>query len=505
MLERARAALAAHLAPRRGGPRDAALPGAAEAAARASPAATSTAAPTRASWRSSGDYSPAESVVQQALPGLEFSIDCLGDLDGRGAGRDPARDDPEQGRRADQGRDARRPPARGARGGRRSRRSGWSARARCSASARTARILGITDINTRFGGAFPLPAGRGGRLPADDRRASAAGERAGAARSARTPPGVVMTRFLDQTMLLREHRRASPRSAPWSRVRRRGSGDHPPGLRPRPVERPLADPGDDRRGRHRRARSYRSPRTTTYTATRRALRGPGDHGLGHAGVDAGHQPRHGDGRPDAATTSWCRSRRSWASRPARVRKRRHAQRPQGAGRTRSATSRPSSRSPSRTRTGDRPRRAPTRTPQVVYERAQQGFSAIIGQLRAGRRHRAAPSVDRLEAQIPLPAPARRDQRPAASRSSSSRCSAAPASSSHIATTELSRPAAATWSKEQQFQPVRSSPLGHEPELVRAASPTAPRTVVFAAILGFLVGIIVTFVWRGSPAGRAGRE
>ena len=39
----------------------------------------------------------------------------------------------------------------------------------------------------------------------------------------------------------------------------------------------------------------------------------------------------------------------------------------------------------------------------------------------------------------------------------------------------------------------------------ASAPNRLRTVVLAAIIGLLVGIIVTFVWRGSPAGRAGRE
>jgi uncharacterized protein involved in exopolysaccharide biosynthesis len=36
-------------------------------------------------------------------------------------------------------------------------------------------------------------------------------------------------------------------------------------------------------------------------------------------------------------------------------------------------------------------------------------------------------------------------------------------------------------------------------------PNRARTTVLAAVTGLLVGIIVTFVWRGSPAGRAGRE
>ena len=63
-------------------------------------------------------------------------------------------------------------------------------------------ILGITDINTRFGGAFPLPQAAGAGYVGDD-PGIAAGERpeprVGAHR-----PGVVMTRYLDQTLLRRE-------------------------------------------------------------------------------------------------------------------------------------------------------------------------------------------------------------------------------------------------------------------------------------------------------------
>lgn len=36
-------------------------------------------------------------------------------------------------------------------------------------------------------------------------------------------------------------------------------------------------------------------------------------------------------------------------------------------------------------------------------------------------------------------------------------------------------------------------------------PNRARTTVLAAVIGLLAGVIVTFVWRGSPAGRAGRE
>ena len=63
-------------------------------------------------------------------------------------------------------------------------------------------ILGITDINTRFGGGFPLPLAAGGDYPSLI-LAMAAGEevtpRLGEYRS-----GVVMTRFLSEHILMRD-------------------------------------------------------------------------------------------------------------------------------------------------------------------------------------------------------------------------------------------------------------------------------------------------------------
>jgi carbamoyl-phosphate synthase large subunit len=63
-------------------------------------------------------------------------------------------------------------------------------------------VLGIVDINTRFGGAFPLPQAAGGEYP-DLIVRMAAGERP-EPRVGRHRAGVVLTRFLDQTLL---HRR----------------------------------------------------------------------------------------------------------------------------------------------------------------------------------------------------------------------------------------------------------------------------------------------------------
>jgi uncharacterized protein involved in exopolysaccharide biosynthesis len=73
----------------------------------------------------------------------------------------------------------------------------------------------------------------------------------------------------------------------------------------------------------------------------------------------------------------------------------------------------------------------------------------------------------------------------------------------IAQTELS---------EQRLNLAKERQIG-QPEIVSlSTSPTSSsslpnraRTVVLAAVIGLIVGVIVTFVWRGSPAGRAARE
>lgn len=146
-------------------------------------------------------YSPAESVVQQALPGLEFSIDCFGDLDGRALGAVPRAmiqskggeqikgetlDDPqlvELGAATVEG-------------------LGLVGPSTVQCFREDGRILGITDINTRFGGAFPLPQAAGAGY-VQMILAIAAGERPGSRLGAHSP-GVVMTRFLEQTLLRRE-------------------------------------------------------------------------------------------------------------------------------------------------------------------------------------------------------------------------------------------------------------------------------------------------------------
>jgi len=65
--------------------------------------------------------------------------------------------------------------------------------------------------------------------------------------------------------------------------------------------------------------------------------------------------------------------------------------------------------------------------------------------------------------------------------------------------------------EQQLNLVKERQIGQPAIISLAESPSSSsslpnraRTVILAAVIGLIVGVLVTFVWRGSPAGRAGR-
>jgi carbamoyl-phosphate synthase large subunit len=146
-------------------------------------------------------YSPLESVIQRALPGEEFSIDCLGDLDGHPLGSIPRRMIQAKGGEQVKG-ETIDDPQLVALGAEVVEALGLRGPSTVQCFRLDGAILGITDINTRFGGAFPLPQAAGGdypelivRLAAGERPAS----RVGAHRA-----GVVMTRYLGETILLRE-------------------------------------------------------------------------------------------------------------------------------------------------------------------------------------------------------------------------------------------------------------------------------------------------------------
>ncbi len=72
--------------------------------------------------------------------------------------------------------------------------------------------------------------------------------------------------------------------------------------------------------------------------------------------------------------------------------------------------------------------------------------------------------------------------------------------------------ASTELADQQLNLVKERQYG-QPDIVSLAQspssssslPNRARTVLLAAVIGLIVGVIVVFVWRGSPAGRAAPE
>jgi len=147
------------------------------------------------------------SVLQQALPGEEFSIDCLASLDGRAIGAIPRAmyqskggeqikgetlDDPQLVQLAADVIE------------------GLGLVGPCTIQCFRLgdRVLGVTDINTRFGGGFPLPLAAGGDYPYLI-LAMAAGEDVGPRLGTHTV-GVVMTRFLSEHILVRDGDRLGP-------------------------------------------------------------------------------------------------------------------------------------------------------------------------------------------------------------------------------------------------------------------------------------------------------
>jgi carbamoyl-phosphate synthase large subunit len=154
-------------------------------------------------------YTPAESVIQQELGGEEFSIDCLGDLEGRPLGAVPRRMIQAKGGEQIKG-ETLDDPQLTELGAATVAALGLAGPSTVQCFRADGTVLGITDINTRFGGAFPLPQAAGAAYP-ETIIAIAAGEepepRVGAHAA-----GVVMTRFLDQTILRREPRGLAPLS-----------------------------------------------------------------------------------------------------------------------------------------------------------------------------------------------------------------------------------------------------------------------------------------------------
>ena len=144
---------------------------------------------------------PVASVLQEALPGEEFSIDCLASLDGRAVAAIPRAMYQSKGGEQIKGETLDDPQlvelAAAVIEG-----LGLVGPCTIQCFRQDGRILGVTDINTRFGGGFPLPLAAGGDYPFLI-LAMAAGEDV-APRLGTHRAGVVMTRFLSEHVLVRD-------------------------------------------------------------------------------------------------------------------------------------------------------------------------------------------------------------------------------------------------------------------------------------------------------------
>jgi uncharacterized protein involved in exopolysaccharide biosynthesis len=137
--------------------------------------------------------------------------------------------------------------------------------------------------------------------------------------------------------------------------------------------------------------------------------------------------------------------------------------------------------------------------QGIYEQARSDFSGVLGSYDSAISTQEA-TISRIQAQI---ADYRR-QLPSATGDRLIVLQSLLNSSGQqlqIATTELSSQQL-NLVKEKQFQPYVIS-LAESPSS-SGGVPNRLRAVILAGVIGLLVGIIVTFVWRGSPAGRAAK-
>ena len=139
--------------------------------------------------------------------------------------------------------------------------------------------------------------------------------------------------------------------------------------------------------------------------------------------------------------------------------------------------------------------------QIVYRRSQESFSAIIDSYKQAVATQTATAA-RLDASLAT----YRKQLAGAGNAQEETILQSLLNSTgqqlDIVTTDLANQRLSLL-KEQQFQPSIIS-LASSPASTGSVT-NRTRTVLFAAVIGFLVGIIITFIWRGSPAGRAGRE
>lgn len=137
--------------------------------------------------------------------------------------------------------------------------------------------------------------------------------------------------------------------------------------------------------------------------------------------------------------------------------------------------------------------------QAIYEQAKSDFAGVR-QSYTSAITSAQATVDRLNSQIAT----YQRQLPTATGERLTILQGLLNSSGQqlqIATTDLSDQQL-NLAKDAQFQPGIIS-LATSPSS-SGSVPNRLRSVILAGVIGLLVGIIVTFVWRGSPAGRAAK-
>ncbi len=429
--------------------------------------------------------------MQQALPGLEFSIDCFGDLDGAALGAVPRAmiqskggeqikgetlDDPqlvELGAATVEG-------------------LGLVGPSTVQCFREDGRILGITDINTRFGGAFPLPQAAGAGY-VQMILAIAAGERPGSA--ARRP---------------RAGRRDDPvprADAPEPHTDRARPA-RPRGLGSAVVEREITLRDYGRviwSGRWLiltaavvaavvgLALSFAT--STTYTATAELFVGQATSVSGTPVSTPGTNPTL---VPIVLTGDNLVGRvaKEVGVTPGRIRKGVELTAPKAPGGSVgnlptviTITFKDSSKKVARD--------AANAYALAIEAQAKDDFSGVTTTYETAIATAEA-TVSRLETEIA----SYRRQLASASGDRLLVLQSLLSSSGQLlqtATTELSDQRL-NLVKEQQFQPGIIS-LATSPSS-SGSVPNRLRSVILAGVIGLLVGIIVTFVWRGSPAGRA---
>jgi uncharacterized protein involved in exopolysaccharide biosynthesis len=140
--------------------------------------------------------------------------------------------------------------------------------------------------------------------------------------------------------------------------------------------------------------------------------------------------------------------------------------------------------------------------RAVNERALTRFSAVFDTYARGEE-RAQADVDRLESQIAayqrqLQAAGGGEERALLQSLLFSATTQLSVAQTALTTQELNR-AKAEANERPYIVSLAESPSSS------SSAPNRLRSVILAGVIGLLVGVIVTFVWRGSPAGRASRE